>query len=72
MVLKRLPACSVPVLEVTPWMLLILTVPLALELVTVITIVTIGPLARRVLLLSSRICGICVAALMMWLIGAWR
>jgi hypothetical protein len=61
-----------PVLEVIPWMLLILTAPLALELVTVITIATIGPLARRVLLLSSRICGICVAALMMWLIGAWR
>jgi hypothetical protein len=53
-------------------MLLILTMPLALELVTVVTIATIGPLARRVLLLSSRICGICVAALMMWLIGAWR
>jgi hypothetical protein len=53
-------------------MLLILTMPLALDLVIVVTIATIGPLARRVLLLSSRICGICVAALMMWLIGAWR
>jgi hypothetical protein len=72
-VLKRLPVCSVPGLEVTPWMLLILTVPLVLELVTVVTIATIiGPLARKVLLYSSRICGICVTALMMWLIGAWR
>jgi hypothetical protein len=53
-------------------MLLILTMPLALDLVIVVTVATIGPLARRVLLLSSRICGICVAALMMWLIGAWR
>jgi hypothetical protein len=50
-------------------MLLILTMPLALDLVIVVTIATIGPLATRVLLLSSRICGICVAALMMWLIG---
>jgi hypothetical protein len=61
-----------PGLEVAPWMLLILTMPLALDLVIVVTIATIGPLARRVLLLSSRICGICVATLMMWLKGAWR
>jgi hypothetical protein len=53
-------------------MLLILTVPLVLELVTIVTIATLGPLARRVLLLSSRTCGICVAALIMWLIRAWR
>jgi hypothetical protein len=53
-------------------MLLILTVPLVLELVTIVTIATIGPLERRVLLLSSRICGICVASPMMWLIGAGR
>jgi hypothetical protein len=71
-VLKRLPACSVPGLEVPPWRLLILIVPLALDLVIVATNAIIGPLARKVLLLSSRICGICVAALMMWLIGAWR
>jgi hypothetical protein len=71
-VLKRLLACSVPGLEVAPWMLLLLTMPLALDLVIVITVATIGPLARRVLLLFSRICGICVATLMMWLIGAWR
>jgi hypothetical protein len=71
-VLKRLLVCSVPGLEVTPWMLLILTVPLVLELVTIVTIAILGPLARRVLLRSSRICGICVAALVMWLIGAWR
>jgi hypothetical protein len=53
-------------------MLLTLTVPLVLELVTVVTVTTLGPLARRVLLLSSRTYGRCVAALMMWLIGAWR
>jgi hypothetical protein len=70
--MKRLLVCSVLGLEVAPWMLLILTMPLALELVIVATVVTIGPLARRVLLLSSRICGTCVAALMMWLTGAWR
>jgi hypothetical protein len=71
-VLKRLPAYTLLGLEVAPWMLLILTMPLALELVTVIIIAIIGPLARKVLLHSSRTCGICVAALMMWLIGAWR
>jgi hypothetical protein len=71
-VLKRFPACSVPGLEVALWMLLILTMPLALELVTVIIIAIIGPLARKVLLHSSRIYGIYVATLMMWLIGAWR
>jgi hypothetical protein len=53
-------------------MLLILTMPLAQELVTVVVIAIIGPLARKVLLLSSRICGRCVAALMMSLRGAWR
>jgi hypothetical protein len=61
-----------PGLEVAPWMLLILTMPLALEVVTVVIIAIIGPLAIKVLLHSSRICGICVATLMMWLIGAWR
>jgi hypothetical protein len=71
-VLKRLLVYSIPGLEVPPWMLLILTAPLVLELVTIVTIVTLGPLTRRVLLRSSRSCGICVAALMMWLIGAWR
>jgi hypothetical protein len=59
-------------LEVAPWMFLILTMHQVLDLVIVATVATIGPLARRVLLPSSRICGICVAALMMWLTGAWR
>jgi hypothetical protein len=73
--LKRLRVCSVLGLEVAPWMLLILTMPQVLDLAIIVTatiVATIGPLARRALLPSSKICGICVATPMMWLTRAWR
>jgi hypothetical protein len=61
--------CSALGLGVIPWLLLLLTMLWVLDLALV---ATFGPLARRASLHSSRTCGKCVAAPMMWLTRAWR